>query len=205
MSKKIRSTLWVLSPFLVSRADEMLIFFHFIDELHSIDVINEFIVVKGNGFSFYANKKSLEEFIVRIIINTYFCTRFQTRKLIFNNKNNFMNHYETVFILNPVLSADQIKETVKKYEDYLTSKGAKMIAKEDWGLKKLAYPIQNKKSGFYHLLEYTVDGEVINPLEVEFRRDERFMRYLTVKLDKHAVAWAERRRKRDKANAKAKA
>ncbi|MCK0109370.1 30S ribosomal protein S6 [Flavobacteriaceae bacterium S0825] len=105
-----------------------------------------------------------------------------------------MNHYETVFILNPVLSEDQIKETVKKYEDFLVSKGAKMIAKEDWGLKKLAYPIQNKKSGFYHLFEYQVAGEVIDPLEVEFRRDERFMRYLTVALDKHAVSWAERRR-----------
>ena len=108
-----------------------------------------------------------------------------------------MNHYETVFILNPVLSETQIKETVKKYEEFLASRGAKMVAKEDWGLKKLAYPIQNKKSGFYHLFEYTVDGEVIAPLEVEFRRDERFMRYLNVKLDKHAVAWAERRRKRD--------
>ena len=116
-----------------------------------------------------------------------------------------MNHYETVFILNPVLSETQIKETVKKYEDFLVSKGAKMVSKEDWGLKKLAYPIQNKKSGFYHLFEFAVDGEVINPLEVEFRRDERFMRYLTVKLDKHAISWAERRRKRDKANAKAKA
>ncbi|NNF81222.1 MAG: 30S ribosomal protein S6 [Flavobacteriaceae bacterium] len=112
-----------------------------------------------------------------------------------------MNHYETVFILNPVLSEEQIKETVKKYEGFLTSKGAKMIAKEDWGLKKLAYPIQNKKSGFYHLFEYTVDGEVINQLEVEFRRDERFMRYLTVKLDKYAVAWAEKRRIRDKEKA----
>lgn len=56
-----------------------------------------------------------------------------------------MNHYETVFILNPVLSEDQIKETVKKYEDFLVSRGAKMVSKEDWGLKKLAYPIQNKK------------------------------------------------------------
>ncbi|ARV13162.1 MULTISPECIES: 30S ribosomal protein S6 [Gilvibacter] len=108
-----------------------------------------------------------------------------------------MNHYETVFILNPVLSEEQIKETVKKFEDFLVSGGAKMISKEDWGLKKLAYPIQHKKSGFYHLFEYTVPGEVINPLEVEFRRDERIMRYLTVRLDKHAIAWAEKRRKRN--------
>jgi small subunit ribosomal protein S6 len=105
-----------------------------------------------------------------------------------------MNHYETVFILNPVLSEDQIKETVQKYEDFLVSRGAKMVSKEDWGLKKLAYPIQNKKSGFYHLFEYTVDGDVIGQLEIEFRRDERFMRYLTVALDKHAISWAERRR-----------
>jgi len=112
-----------------------------------------------------------------------------------------MNHYETVFILNPVLSEDQIKEAVKKYEDFLVSRGAKMISKEDWGLKKLAYEIQNKKSGFYHLFEYTVPGEAINELEVEFRRDERIMRNLTVSLDKHAVAWAERRRNRNKKTA----
>jgi small subunit ribosomal protein S6 len=110
-----------------------------------------------------------------------------------------MNHYETVFILNPVLSDTQIKETVEKYEEFLVSKGAKMISKEDWGLKKLAYAIQNKKSGFYHLFEYKVDGQAITPFELEFRRDDSIMRYLTVKLDKHAVAWAEKRRIRDKA------
>ena len=109
-----------------------------------------------------------------------------------------MNHYETVFILNPVLSDEQIKETVKKFEDFLISKGAKMISKENWGLKKLAYPIQHKKSGFYHLFEYTAPGEAINDLEVEFKRDERIMRFLSVKLDKHAIAWAEKRRNRDK-------
>ena len=112
-----------------------------------------------------------------------------------------MNHYETVFILNPVLSDVQIKETVKKYEDFLVSKGAKMVTKENWGLKKLAYPIQHKKSGFYHLFEFQVDGAAIDAYELEFRRDERIMRYLTVRLDKHAIAWAEKRRKRNKEKA----
>ncbi len=112
-----------------------------------------------------------------------------------------MNNYETVFILNPVLSDDQVKETVKKFEDLLVSKGAKMIAKEDWGLKKLAYAIQNKKSGFYHLFEFQVDGEAIANLDLEFRRDERVMRFLTVRLDKYAIEWAEKRRKRNKEKA----
>ena len=113
-----------------------------------------------------------------------------------------MNHYETVFILNPVLSETQVKEAVQKFDDYLVSKGAEMISKEDWGLKKLAYAIQNKKSGFYHLFEYKVSGEAITPFELEFRRDDSIMRYLTVRLDKHAVAWAEKRRERNKASKK---
>ena len=112
-----------------------------------------------------------------------------------------MNHYETVFILNPVLSDDQIAETVKKFENFLTKNGAKMVSKENWGLKKLAYPIQHKKSGFYHLFEFAGPGEVVTPYEQEFRRDERVMRFLTVKLDKHAVEWAEKRRTRLKTKA----
>ncbi|GGW40705.1 30S ribosomal protein S6 [Arenibacter certesii] len=112
-----------------------------------------------------------------------------------------MNNYETVFILNPVLSDTQVEETVKKFEDFLINKGAKMVAKENWGLKKLAYPIQKKKSGFYHLFEFTAEGDVLLPFELEFRRDERVMRFLTVKLDKHAVSWAERRRTKLKAKA----
>ena len=113
-----------------------------------------------------------------------------------------MNHYETVFILNPVLSDTQIKETVQKFEDYLVSKGAEMISKEDWGLKKLAYPIQKKKSGFYHLLEYKVSGQEITAFELEFRRDDSVMRYLSVRLDKHAAAWAAKRSERIKSTKK---
>ncbi len=107
-----------------------------------------------------------------------------------------MNHYETVFILNPVLSDDQVKEAVKKYEDFITSHGGEIIDREDWGLKKFAYPIQNKKSGFYHLFDFKIDGKAVDAFELEFRRDERIMRYLTVKLDKHAEIWAEKRRDR---------
>ena len=107
-----------------------------------------------------------------------------------------MKNYETVFILNPALSEEQVQKSVDKYEKYLKSNGAKIISKEIWGLKKLAYTIENKNSGFYNLLEYTGPAEIVPPLELDFTRDETVMRYLTVTLDKHAIAWAEKRRNR---------
>ncbi len=108
-----------------------------------------------------------------------------------------MKNYETVFILNPALSEVQIEKAVDKYEKYLKSNGAKIIAKEIWGLKKLAYTIQNKNSGFYNLIEYTAPADTVSSLEVEFKRDETIMRYLTVTLEKDAIEWAEKRRNRN--------
>jgi small subunit ribosomal protein S6 len=108
-----------------------------------------------------------------------------------------MKNYETVFILNPALSEEQVQKAVDKYEKYLKSNGSKIIAKEIWGLKKLAYTIQNKNSGFYNLIEYTAPADTVSSLEVEFSRDETIMRYLTVTLDKDALAWAEKRRNRN--------
>ena len=107
-----------------------------------------------------------------------------------------MKNYETVFILNPALSEEQVEKAVDKYEKYLKSNGAKIVSKEVWGLKKLAYTIQNKNSGFYNLIEYTAPADAISSLEVEFSRDETIMRYLTVTLEKDAIAWAEKRRKK---------
>ena len=108
-----------------------------------------------------------------------------------------MNHYEAVFILNPVLSEDQVKETVKKFEDYLIAQGSEIVSVEHWGLKKLAYPIQNKQSGFYNLIDYKAANNTVNLFETELKRDERVMRYLNVKLDKYAEAWSVKRRERN--------
>jgi small subunit ribosomal protein S6 len=108
------------------------------------------------------------------------------------------NQYETVFILTPVLSDDQVKEAVKKYESYLKDHGAEIVNHENWGMRKLAYPIQKKSTGFYTLFEYKVDGSVIQDLELQFKRDERVLRFLTVKLDKHAIAYNEKRRRKNK-------
>ena len=102
--------------------------------------------------------------------------------------------YETVFILTPVLSEDQAKEAAKKFKKVLTDLGAKIAHEENWGLKKLAYPIQKKTTGFYHLVEFTGKGTEITELEVQFKRDERVLRFLTIALDKHAAAYAEKRR-----------
>ena len=116
-----------------------------------------------------------------------------------------MNQYETVFILTPVLSDEQMKEAVKKYEDQLTQNGAEIVHEENWGMKKLAYPIQKKSSGFYQLIEYKAEGNVIADVETELKRDERVLRFLTVKLDKHAVAYNEKKRKKAEAAAEAQA
>ncbi|HNW71256.1 MAG TPA: 30S ribosomal protein S6 [Bacteroidales bacterium] len=103
-------------------------------------------------------------------------------------------HYETVFILTPVLSEDQVKEAVKKYHDFLVEKKAEIVVSDNWGLRKLAYPIQKKSSGFYHLIEFKAEPSIIADLEIAFKRDERLIRFLTVALDKHAVAYKERKR-----------
>jgi small subunit ribosomal protein S6 len=106
-----------------------------------------------------------------------------------------MKNYETVFILNPVLSEDQAKDTVEKFVKVLNGSKANIINVEKWGLKKLAYPIQHKSTGFYNLIEFEAEGNAVAVLETEFRRDESVMRFLTTALDKFAVEYNARRRK----------
>jgi len=98
--------------------------------------------------------------------------------------------------MNPVLSEEQMRETVNKFTENLKDKKAKILNEEFWGLKKLKYPIQKKNTGFYYLIEFEAEGSAISELEVLFKRDERVMRWLTIRLDKYSIEYSERRRKR---------
>ena len=104
------------------------------------------------------------------------------------------NQYETVFIATPVLSEAQMKEAVEKFKGIITDNGGEIVHEESWGLKKLAYPIQKKSTGFYHLIEFRATGELVENLELQYRRDERIIRFLTLKMDKYAVKYAEKKR-----------
>ena len=106
-----------------------------------------------------------------------------------------MNQYETVFIVTPVLSDDQVKETVQKFKKILTDKSSEILVEENWGLRKLAYPIKHKTTGFYNLIEFKAEGAAIEKLETEFRRDERIIRFLTFKMDKYATAYSDKKKK----------
>lgn len=110
-----------------------------------------------------------------------------------------LNQYESVFIATPVLSDTQLKEVVSKFSSLITENGGEIINEEDWGLKKLAYPIQKKSTGFYHLLEFKADPSFIEKLETMYRRDERIIRFLTFRLDKYAAEYSEKRRSKLKA------
>ncbi|MCC8175800.1 MAG: 30S ribosomal protein S6 [Bacteroidales bacterium] len=105
-----------------------------------------------------------------------------------------MNHYETVFILTPVLSEAQMKEAVEKFTKVLTDNGATIVNEEIWGLRKLAYPIEKKSTGFYTLIEFDGEPTIVKKLDTAYRRDERVIRYLTFRLDKYAAEYAAKRR-----------
>lgn len=109
-----------------------------------------------------------------------------------------LKQYETIIINTPLITESQVKDSIRKYKDFLTKNGAEIVYEEDWGLRKFAYPIKKKTSGFYHLFEFKTEPEVIKKLETEFNRDEKLLRYLTVCLDKYALEYNEKRRQSGK-------
>lgn len=106
-----------------------------------------------------------------------------------------MKHYETIFIISPVISGEETKKLISKFKDLLKKQKAELVHEEDWGNRELAYLIKGKQNGYYYLLEYKSEAETVNKLETEFIREENILRFLTVSLDKHALAFNDRRKK----------
>ncbi|MFN4972218.1 MAG: 30S ribosomal protein S6 [Bacteroidota bacterium] len=105
-----------------------------------------------------------------------------------------LKDYESVIIITPVLSEEQLKDTVSKFRNMIKEEAGELVHEENWGLTKLAYPIDKKTTGFYHIFEFKALPDFITKFELAFRRDERIMRYLTTALDKHAVIYNQRKR-----------
>ena len=106
-----------------------------------------------------------------------------------------LKNYESVIIFTPVLSDDQLKDAVGKYRQLITEHKGEIVHEENWGLTKLAYPMQKKSTGFYQVFEYKATTDFIKVLELQFKRDERIMRFLTTAPDKHAIIYNERKRR----------
>ncbi len=106
----------------------------------------------------------------------------------------FNNEYETTFILTPDLSGDEQKQAVDKIVNLIKDNGGTVHIREHWGVRKLAYPIARKTSGFYVYMEFNAPGAIIPKLEQTYRYDDQVIRYLTVKLEKHALAYNKKRR-----------
>ncbi len=151
------------------------------------------VPLKENFSACVKNKKMVREFAISKETSN-FAPQFCNTQTNSTHSTTMMNQYETVFIMTPVLSDQQMKETVEKFKGILTAAGAEIINEEEWGLKSMAYPIQKKSTGFYELVEFKAEPEVVAKLELGFRRDERVIRYLTVKMDKYAAEYAAKRR-----------
>ena len=91
-----------------------------------------------------------------------------------------------------------MKEAVQKFRSLITEEGGTIIQEEDWGLRKLAYPIQKKSTGFYYLMVFTSKAEFIGKLETEYRRDERIIRFITLRMEKYAIEYSEKKRNQKK-------
>lgn len=108
---------------------------------------------------------------------------------------NAMRHYELTFIVDPVLSSEDIQSIRKTYEDLIKKQGCTIVHVDEMGLKQLAYPINKRNSGVYYTIEFAAEnGAGIAPVELALRRDERIMRYLTISLDKFGVKYNEDKR-----------
>ncbi len=100
-------------------------------------------------------------------------------------KGNNMTCYETLFVVKPTLTDEETAAQIAKIKDVLAKEGAELVATNDMGMRKLAYPVEKQNRGYYTVLFYKGEGTVINELERNLKINEDVMKFLTVKYTKN--------------------
>lgn len=104
--------------------------------------------------------------------------------------------YELVVIFTPVLADEEYRNAQKKFTDFITANGGTISHQEPWGMRSMAYPIQKKTTGLYWLVQFQAPSDLNAKLEVQMNRDENIMRHMITRLDKYALEYNDRRRKK---------
>ncbi len=100
-------------------------------------------------------------------------------------------HYETLFVVKPTLTEEEIKSQIENVKSILEKNGAQIAATFDWGMRRLAYEIEKNPRGYYYVIYYTAPSSLIKELERNFRYNEDIIRFLNVKYEnkKEINAW----------------
>ncbi len=94
-----------------------------------------------------------------------------------------MRNYESVYIVHPEVVADELTALVDKFQTVLTDQNAEIHKLDNWGVRKLAYPINKNERGCYVQTLFRAESQVIAEFERRLRLDEKVLRFLTVRLD----------------------
>ena len=96
-----------------------------------------------------------------------------------------MTCYETLFVVKPTLTDEETATAITKVKDVLAKEGAELVATDDMGMRKLAYPVDKHARGYYTVLLYKGEGTLINELERNLKISEDVIKFLTVKYVKN--------------------
>ncbi|HHO42501.1 MAG TPA: 30S ribosomal protein S6 [Epsilonproteobacteria bacterium] len=95
-----------------------------------------------------------------------------------------MNCYETLFVVKPTLTEEEITSQIQKVKDALAKENGTLLATNDMGMRKLAYPVDKHLRGYYTVFYYQVDGASIAEIERNLKVNENIIKFLTIKYSK---------------------
>ncbi len=96
-----------------------------------------------------------------------------------------MTCYETLFVIKPTLTDEETAEQVAKVTEILAKEGAELLATNDMGMRKLAYPVEKHARGYYTILFFKAEGTTIHELERNLKINEDVIKFLTIKYTKN--------------------